>query len=438
MTLAGAADPAPMSGRAPPAPGAPDPASDTLVNAPQPSGDPRFDAWRADYMLRAITNGVPADVLAREFTGLTPDPTILALQSRQPEFSKPVGDYVRNLVSDARVAEGEAKLAALTGLPAIADRFGVPAEILIAVWAVESNFGTHQGDFDILRSLATLASAGVRQDWAESQITAVIQIIATGQATRAQLRGSWTGAMGQTQFEPSQYLSTAVDGDGDGVRDIWNSIPDALASAANLLAKAGWVRGERWQREMIIPPGFDYGLCEGPTQVLSAWTGLGLRTADGLPWGELDAAAPAMLLLPSGAQGPAYLALPNHFVLRQYNNSLAYALAVGLLADRIAGRAGQVTPWPAEIPLSIADRTAAQTALIKLGFDPGGADGLVGAKTRQALRLWQKQRGLIADGYLSPDMVRLLLDQAGLPPPALPPPTTTATPPAGPGPVAAP
>ena len=417
LALAGAADPAPFPPLQPG--GQLGTTGDTLAPDNTDEALNRFNQWRSDFMIRAIADGLPADVLSREFAGLTPDPHILALQTHQPEFSKPISAYVQGVVSEARVTQGQDRLAALTWLPSLEARFGVPAEILVSIWAVETNFGAIQGDFDVLRSLATLAAAGLRQDWAEGQIIAVIRIIASGEATRAQLHGSWAGALGQTQFEPSQYLALAVDGDGDGRRDIWGSAPDALASAANLLAMAGWRRGERWQREMILPAGFDYGLTEGPVQPLAAWTALGARTADGLAWNSVDAAEPAMLVTPAGAQGPAFLLLPNHFVLRQYNNALAYALAVGLLADRMTGRPGLVTPWPQETPLSIDDRMAAQSALTQLGFDAGAADGLIGAKTRAALRAWQQRNGLTADGYLSPAVV-WRLRQAVTPPSVAP------------------
>ena len=415
LTLAGAADPALLQ---PPAL-APTSGGQTYgpLDAPTVATDQAlFEAWRAEFMVRAIAQGLPAEVVTREFDALTPDPRVLALQNHQPEFSKPVGDYVRGVVSDARVAQGRQKLAGLAWLPDVEARFGVAAEVLVAVWAVETNFGALQGDFDVLRSLATLAALGGRQEWAEGQLIAVLQIIASGEANRQQMHGSWSGALGQTQFEPSQYLSTAVDGDGDGRRDLWNSSADALASAANLLAKAGWRRGERWQREVLIPAGFDYSLTEGAPQPLAFWTGLGVRSADGELWSADDRLAGGVLLCPSGATGPAFLALPNHFVLRQYNNSLAYALAVVLLADRIVGRPPLTTPWPAETPLSLTDRSAAQAALLRLGFDPGGVDGLVGAKTRSALRAWQKQQGLPSDGYLSPTIVQRLTTQAAAAP----------------------
>jgi membrane-bound lytic murein transglycosylase B len=253
---------------------------------------------------------------------------------------------------------------------------------------------------------------GRRRDWAEGELISALRIIQSGEASRAQLKGSWAGAMGQTQFIPSAYLSTAVDGDGDGRRDIWASPADALASAANLLAKGGWVRGESWAREVTVPPDFDFAMSEGPKLTPEAWAALGVVRADGLPWSDADKDAPAQLLAPAGASGPVFLLFPNHFAIRRYNNSVAYALAVGLLAYRIAGEPPLVKPWPAEAPLSLADRMTAQRALIALGFSPGTPDGIVGAGTRTALRAWQKARGLTADGYLSPAMVQQLKTEA--------------------------
>ena len=410
MALAGTASPPP----APDMVGAPP----LAIEPPGPvlSGDPAFDGWARDFVDRAIRDGWPADVLRREFVGLTPEPRVLALDGRQPEFSKPVSDYVKAAVNAQRVAEGRSRREALTWLPRVEARFGVPGEILIAVWAMESGFGAIQGDFDVLRALATLAAAGRRREWAEGEILAVIRIIATGQARRGQLRGSWAGAMGQTQFEPDAYLSNAVSLDGQGPPDIWNSPKDALASAANLLAKAGWTTGMHSQREVILPTGFDYSLTEGPTPTPAGWAFLGVQTADGAAWSEADEIAPMTLILPCGAVGPAFLVTPNHFVIRKYNNSTAYALAVGLLADQIAGAPPLKTPWPHETALSSEDRIGAQRDLTRLGFDPGAADGVIGAKTRHALQAWQKARGLAADGYLSIDMVQRLRVETDQPP----------------------
>ncbi len=224
--------------------------------------------------------------------------------------------------------------------------------------------------------------------------------------------------MGHTQFIPSTFLSTAVDQDGDGRRDIWGSRADALASAANLLAKAGWVRGQTWAREVTAPAGFDFSLTEGPRETPAWWAAKGVKRADGLPWSPADAEGKAQLVAPAGANGPLFLLFPNHFALRQYNNSLSYALGVGLLADRFGGLGPTVRPWPQELPLSLVDRLTAQRALAALGFDPGQPDGVVGMGTRKALREWQKARGLTADGYLSTDMVRRLREEASRAAPA--------------------
>jgi membrane-bound lytic murein transglycosylase B len=415
MAFAGAASPPPGPDQV----GAPPLVLDTP--GPVTSGDPAFDEWARGFVDKAIRDGWPADVLRREFAGLTPEPRVLELDQRQPEFAKPVSDYMRGAVSAERIAVGRRKRAELAWLPRVEDRFGVPAEVLIAIWAMESGYGATQGDFDVLRVLATLAAAGRRREWAETEILAVVRIIATHQAARGRLRGSWAGAMGQTQFEPSAYLADAVSLDGAGPPDIWNSPKDALASAANLLAKAGWARGVRPQREVILPAGFDYGMTEGPQPTAAAWGWLNVLPADGGAWAPAEEDVEMSLLLPCGAGGPAFLVSANHAVIKKYNNSTAYALAVGLLADAIAGAPPLRTPWPHETALSVDERVGAQQDLAQLGFDPGGADGVVGARTRHALQAWQKARGLTADGYLSKDMITRLKLEAAAPRLATPP-----------------
>ena len=383
------------------------------MTPPAASGDMVFDAWAAEFYGRALKAGIARNLLDREMAGLTPDPRVTSRDSRQPEFSQPISVYIKGAVTEGPIAKGGRERAEVPQLSDIEQRFGVPREILIAIWSRESGFGAIQGDFDVIRSMASLAAQGRRRDWAEGELIAALKIIGSGEATRTQLKGSWAGAMGQTQFIPSAYLSTAVDGDGDGKRDIWASPADALASAANLLAKGGWVRGQSWAREVSVPADFDFSMSEGPKLTPEAWAALGVTRADGLPWTDADKAAEAQLLAPAGASGPIFLLFPNHFVIRKYNNSVAYALAVGLLADRIAGGGPLVKPWPAETPLSLADRMTAQRALVALGFNPGTPDGIVGVGTRTALRAWQKSRGLTADGYLSPAMVEKLKTEAG-------------------------
>jgi lytic murein transglycosylase len=388
------------------------PASAPSVAPPTASGDMIFDAWAAEFQARALAAGIKPEVLSREMAGLTPDPRVAGLDSRQPEFSKPISEYLKGVVTPDRIAIGTRRAADTPRIGEIENRFGVPRQILIGVWAMESGFGAIQGDLDTVRSLATLAAQGRRRAWAEGELIAALQVIQSGEFSRTRLRGSWAGAMGQTQFIPTTFLSTAVDEDGDGRRDIWASPADALASAANLLAKGGWVRGQGWAREVTVPPGFDFSLTEGPREVPAWWAAKGVRPADGKDWSPGDRDAPAQLIAPAGANGPLFLLLPNHFAIRKYNNSIAYALGVGLLADRVAGGGPLVRPWPQETPLSLVDRMTAQRALTALGFDPGGSDGVVGMGTRKALREWQKARGLTADGYLSLDMVARLKAEA--------------------------
>jgi lytic murein transglycosylase len=371
------------------------------------SGEPYFIEWLNGFYAKALAAGLPRVVVDRELSGLSPDPRVTALDARQPEFARPVSDYIRGVIGPERVATGRAKRSQISAFGEIEENYGVPRDVLIAIWAMESGFGVQQGDMDVIRCLATLA-LGRRRAWAEEQLIAALSIIAAGDVPRSRLIGSWAGAMGQTQILPSVYLSTAVSAGGGRRPDIWGSAPDALATAANLLAKNGWRRGEGWAAEVILPIGFDYGLSEGRKEAFAWWAAKGVRLARRSGWSTADAAAPGLLLLPSGATGPAFLALPNHFAIRAYNNSIAYALAVGLLADRFTGGGGLVTPWPHETPLSLGQRLAAQAALAKLGFNPGNTDGLVGVGTRQALRAWQKTQSLPADGYLSPAMVERL------------------------------
>jgi len=413
LAAAGIADPGanPLPGVGP-EPGLSAPA-ETVDGAPKSgSGDPQFDAWLQSFFQRSATAGWPLDLLRQQLGGLTPDPRVTALDGRQPELSKPIGDYMRAAVSDRTIALGQAKRNQAAWLGPIEDRFGVPGQILTAIWGEESAYGATQGDMDVIRSLATLAAAGRRRDWAESQIWAALRMIQSGAATRDQMKGSWAGAMGQTQMIPEAFLADAVDGDGDGRRDIWGSPADALASAANLLSHYGWMRAGGWAREVLLPAGFDYSVTEGPMQTPVAWALDGVRAAGGPDWSEQDAGAPAQLITPAGATGPAFLVFPNHFVIRKYNNSTSYALAVGLLADRIAGGPPLAAAWPVEQPMTSQDRIGAQQALVSLGFNPGQPDGVIGINTRASVRAWQKARGLPADGYLTVELSHRLQSEA--------------------------
>ena len=335
-------------------------------------GDAAFLSWLNGFYARELAAGWSTTVLAQTLTGLAPDPRVLARNASQPEFSIPISNYVARNVAPKVVALGRTKRDGVAEFPRIVETYGVPADVLTAIWAMESGFGAQQGDMDVVRSLATMAADDPRRkDWAEKELEACIKIVGSGAAPRGQLRGSWAGAMGQTQMEPSTFMTTAVSASGTGKPDIWNSSADALASAANLLLKAGWRRGESWAREVRLAHGFDVGLSEGPKQPPAWWEDKGVSRADGPPWSPEDVAAEAQLILPAGASGPAFLIFPNHFAIRTYNNSLAYALSVGLLADALGGRSVTATPWPKEVPLSLEDRMAAQEALSRLELQPG-------------------------------------------------------------------
>jgi len=356
-----------------------------------------FDGWKEGFLSRH--GGARRAEYARELAGLSPDPSVVRLDRNQPEFSRPAGAYVQNAVTPARIAQAKQRADRVPW--EVVQRFGVPTEILLAIWAQESSFGQVQGDMDVIRSLATLAYDGRRRDWAEAQLKNALDIVVDGRRSRAGLKGSWAGAMGQTQFMPDNYLRLGVDQTGDGLVDIWGSDADALASAANLLAQAGWKRGQSWGYEVILPPGFDYALAEGERRPWSFWAQQGVRLAHGGAPSELEALEEATILLPQGARGPAFLALPNHYVIRRYNNSVSYALAIGLTADGVAGKPGLVTPWPEEAPISRDQRIGAQRALTALGYDTQGIDGVVGANTRAALRRWQTATGRLPDGHLT-------------------------------------
>ncbi len=366
-----------------------------------------FAGWLSGFRARLLLDGYSAEEIDREFAGLTVDPRVIAADGRQPEFSKPVGDYVKGTVSEDRVRQGRVFRDSLSFFPAIEQKFGVPREILIAIWAVESNFGRIQGDMDVLRCMATLAAHGRRRGWAEGQIKAALEILRSGDATRATLRGSWAGAMGQTQFMPTIFLKHAVDEDGDGHRDIWGSMPDVLASTAKFVLANGWRSGESWGQEVRLPEGFAYEQAElTVTKPLSEWARLGVVPVDG---GALSGEAPAAIIVLAGHQGPAFLVRENFRAIMRYNPSTSYALAVALLADRMAGRTGVVGRWPRqEAALSKDERLELQQRLATLGLDPGAADGIVGANTRNAVRRFQSSIGAIPDGFATKALLERL------------------------------
>ena len=368
------------------------------------SGDAAFDAFVASAWPPAQAAGVSRATFDRETAGLTPDPAIKAQPARQGEFSLAIHSYLAQVVTGARVAQGRAKAAGLSDtLAAIERRFGVPWEICVAIWGVETNFGPSQGGHDILRSIATLAVRKHRADFYRDEFVAALAMLENG-APRDRLVGSWAGAMGQPQFTPSSYLKFAVSFSGGRQPDIWGSSADALASIANFLKQSGWNSSYPALVEVVVPESFDWM----PVDLdFSAWRRLGFARADGE---ALPASGAASLFLPEGAAGPAFLITDNWEVIRQYNTSDAYAMAVALLADRIAGSSGLRKSWPkGYVSMSLSDRSRAQRLLVAKGLYSGATDGKIGRGTRTAVHEFQLSAGVSpADGLLTPDVLRRL------------------------------
>lgn len=377
--------------------------------APSPAAEAAdFAAWRGDFRRRALAQGIRAEVFDTAFAGVAPNQRVMELDAFQPEFVRPIWDYLDSAVSVTRVETGR-RLIAEKGpqLDRIEAAYGVPREVAVAIWGIESNFGGNYGSIPVIESLATLAWHGRRRDFAEEQLMAALRILQEGHVTPARMVGSWAGAMGHTQFIPTSFEAYAVDFTGDGRKDLWApDALDALASTAAYLSRFGWRTGEPWGVEVVLPAGFDYRLADGETR--ADWAALGVRTVGG------RAPADATLIAPAGAKGPAFLIGRNFGVIRRYNNATAYALAVGHLSDRLAGAGPFVGDWPrGDRPLTRAEREEMQRRLLALGHDPGGVDGVIGPNTRDAIRDFQASRGMTPDGYESAALLEALRKAGG-------------------------
>ena len=373
----------------------------TAAASAQPEGE-SFNDWVSGFRDRLSASGATPQTVSAMLDGLEPEMRIIDSDRSQPEFVRPVWSYLDIAASDLRVRNGRnAYDANRNTVDAIAERFGVRPEILIAIWGLESSYGEIPGNNDIVQALATLAWEGRRRAWAEGELIAVGHMIDNGYATRDQLTGSWAGAMGQMQFIPSTYLERAYDWDGDGRRNIWTDPADALASAANLLGEAGWQAGQPAVVEVDLPEGFDFGGWDPDrSRLVSQWAMLGVVPARG-EWHADALMQAARLELPAGGAGPGFLTFPNFRVIKRYNNSTAYALGVAHLADRIAGGEPFEGPWPEDNPpINRTQTRELQAALNALGFDSGRPDGMAGPNTRSALRAFQRAHGHRADGYV--------------------------------------
>ncbi len=372
------------------------------VAAPARADD--FAGFLQGLWPQAQAAGVSRETFEAAISGLSPEPGVLVKPKAQAEFTISIPAYLAGTVTNSRVARGQSVAAELAGsLGRATSRHGVPGEVIVAILGVESNYGTGTGGADVLKVLATLAWKGHRAETFIGEFVDALVMLEKGYATRAQLRGSWAGAMGQPQFMPSAYLKFAESDDGAGAPDIWRSHADAVASIANFLAKSGWVPGLPAVVEVRLPESFDYAAFDLD---FPRWRALGVARADG---GGLPGSGAASLYLPAGASGPAFLITDNFEVIRQYNTSDAYAMSVAVLAERIAGRDMPIAPWPKVAPLSTADVKAMQQLLTQKGYYRGTLDGKLGRTSRNAVHAFQLAEGIQpADGFATKDVLARL------------------------------
>ncbi len=376
----------------------------------------RAHAQEADQKFAAFVNELWPDAKAKGITrpnfelamrGVTPDPRVIAATKRQPEYGKPVGDYVNSLVSQGRVTRGQQKAAEWAKVfDAVEKQFQVERWVLVALWGMETDYGAAKDKWDVFRSLSTLAYVRYRHPYFRNELFVAMKIMQDGHIAREQMVSSWAGAMGQTQFMPTNFVDFAVDLSGDGKPDIWNNVPDVLGSTGNYLKKGGWKYGLPWGFEVIVPSGFDYMQSRGS---FDDWRARGVKRADGKPFPQ---GGSGILFWPSGAQGPGFIVTENYDVLKEYNNSDAYAISVGHLSDRFTGGAPIKAKWPTDDrPLPRETRVALQKKLASLGYKINEFEGHVDFDLRDNIREEQRKFGMVPDGNPTP----LLMQKLGVP-----------------------
>jgi membrane-bound lytic murein transglycosylase B len=376
-----------------------------------PAEDQKFYAFLDDFRDDALNAGIKTKTYDRAVDGIALNARVQELNQQQPEFVRPIWDYLAGAVSDTRVSRGQDMLAANAGMFARLEKtYGVQREILAAIWGIETGYGESEGGFNLFEALATLAYDGPRTDYGRTQFIAALKVAQAEHLNPQDMSGSWAGAIGHTQFVPTTFLDYAVDGDGDGKRDLWNSPTDALASTANYLKNLGWHEGEPWGEEVQLPTAFAYE--EADPDIRKArddWAKEGVLNALGQPLkgGEEKGS----IFLPAGYRGPAFLTFGNFEVLQQYNASATYALAIGILSDRLRGGGSVMGAWPTgEQAMARDQMTDLQSELTALGYDAGPSDGLLGKRTRSALRAYQKAKKLPADGFPTMDLFYKILE----------------------------
>ncbi|MDO8533474.1 MAG: lytic murein transglycosylase [Xanthobacteraceae bacterium] len=363
-------------------------------------GSSRPDKPNFNFFLQALWPEAEARGIARAtfdaaFAGLVPDARVISATRGQPEYGKPIGAYINSVASQARIEAGIRKASQWAeALAAVEQKFGVDRWIILSIWGIETSYGGDKDRWDVIRSLATLAKARYREPYFRNELLAALVILQQGHISRDRMLGSWAGAMGQPQFMPSSFMDYAVDFSGDGRRDIWTNVPDVLASMANYFRQQGWRPGSAWGFEVAVPKDFDYRSSRASFQ---DWAKLGVRRADG---GALPDTGDAILFFPSGASGPAFLVTENFVVIKRYNNSDAYALAVAQLADRMRGLSPIRAAWPRDDrQLSREQRIALQRKLAELGYHVRDFDGRIDFDLRDSIRDVQVKFGMLADGH---------------------------------------
>lgn len=401
----------------------PDPAPNRVLAPFTSSGHAGMDAWRDDFANRAMAAGRDVDVVHATLATIRPLDLYLGSEDNvsiakvgvadQAEFAKPIWDYVESAVTNSRKTKGAQKVYDLAALfDRIEATYGVDREAVTAIWAMETNLGSYIGNYDAANTLANMAVEGRRRSFAEAELTALMKIQERGEAQRDDLISGWAGAMGQTQFMPSTFLTYAVDFDGDGTKDLWGSEADALASAANYLSSSGYQFDKPWGVEVNAPADFDWSLADGQDRRMNTWIAQGLTEASGAGF-SASATDYAEFWLPAGATGPKYLLFKNFDVYKTYNRSDSYALAVGLLTDGVGGKTGPLETWPVELGLLSKQQVMTlQENLNRLGFDAGPVDGIAGRGTKGALRRFQAANGYVADGYPTDVALQQVLDAA--------------------------
>lgn len=368
-----------------------------------------FAAWVKDFNEEASKAGISSATRIEALGGLQFNPKVLERDAYQPEFVKPVWGYLETAVSPTRVRNGRTKFAShKTLLREVTEKYQVPPQLITAIWGLETAYGATFGGYNVVEALATLGYAGRRQDYWRQELMSALRIIDHGDIAAGGMIGSWAGAMGHTQFMPSSYQTRAVDYNGNGKRDIWNEMGDVFASTSNFMNKAGWRPEESWGAAVKLPANFDWALADRSVQkTVADWAALGVKPVSGkqLP----SSTGEAWILLPAGHRGPAFIVLPNFRAIMRYNNSTSYALAIGLLSDRIAGAREQRFNWPTNLQaLTREQRKELQSLLTAKGFDTQGIDGILGSNSRNALRAWQLQNGLVPDAFATVEQLELL------------------------------